>query len=64
MIEKGTSIVMSIAGLQYDQKYYEEPNRFIPERFDEKNIADKTFVDNPYLAFGTFYFSVESHSCY
>lgn len=52
VIEKDTSIVMSIAGLQYDQKYFKQPNQFIPERFDDKNIADKTFVDMPFLTFG------------
>lgn len=51
-ITEGTTIIVPIAAIQRDGKYYDQPHDFVPERFDEKNKADKTFVDMPYLPFG------------
>lgn len=50
VVEEGVNLLISVTGFHYDEKYYKEPYKFIPERFDEKLIADKTFV--PYIPFG------------
>ena len=51
-IEKGTPIFFSVTGPQYDQKFYDEPNEFRPERFGDDQIASKNSLEMPYLAFG------------
>lgn len=39
VIEEGTQILISVTGPQYDPKYYDQPNRFMPERFaDDTNV--------------------------
>ncbi|KAK4879222.1 hypothetical protein RN001_007368 [Aquatica leii] len=49
-IEKGTPIVISIYGLHYNEKYFSNPFKFDPERFNEDNIGH---IENcTYLAFG------------
>lgn len=52
VIEKGTSILFSVMGLHYDPKYYNEPNKFIPERYDECHATNKSFTEMPNLTFG------------
>lgn len=52
VIPVGTSIIIPVAAIHLDKTYYDQPNQFIPERFDDKQIADKTFIDMPYLPFG------------
>ena len=52
VLEKGTLILFSVSGLHSDERYYPNPEKFIPERFNEENSAGKTFVDRPYLPFG------------
>ncbi|XP_055298525.1 probable cytochrome P450 6d5 [Sitodiplosis mosellana] len=52
IIEKGTAIFIPVMALHKDQKYYENPEKFIPERFNEENSAGKNIVNRPYLAFG------------
>ncbi|XP_058065806.1 probable cytochrome P450 9f2 [Anopheles bellator] len=49
-IDKGTVIFLPISGLHHDPRYYPNPNKFDPERFNEEN-RDKI---NPgaYLPFG------------
>lgn len=41
-----------MSGLHYDPTYYEEPERFNPDRFDADQIARKKFEEMPYLPFG------------
>lgn len=48
VIKKGTQIMISVAGIQHDPQYYEEPYKFKPERFAE----NKAFLEMPFLAFG------------
>ncbi|XP_015600307.1 cytochrome P450 9e2-like [Cephus cinctus] len=46
-IEKGTAIWIPIAGFQKDPKYFAEPEKFDPERFDsdhKNNILPFTFI--------------------
>lgn len=46
IIEKGTPVMFSVLGPHYDAKYYEDPKKFNPDRFNEKSH------DLPYLSFG------------
>lgn len=53
VIEKGTIIIIPSIGLHYDPKYFEQPDKFMPERFDENIANKKSFVEMPTLAFGS-----------
>lgn len=50
IIEEGTTLLFSAIGLQYDPKYYEQPNAFIPERYND--TQGKSFIEMPNLVFG------------
>ncbi|XP_031625573.1 probable cytochrome P450 6d5, partial [Contarinia nasturtii] len=52
IIEKGTEMFIPIFGLQRDEKYYEEPNKFDPDRFNEENSVGKNQSNRPYYPFG------------
>lgn len=52
VIEKGTRIVIPSVALHYDPLYYNQPEEFIPERFDEATVKRNTFLDMPFLSFG------------
>lgn len=52
VIEKGVQVIIPAYALQRDEKYYPNPDQFIPERFNAENSAGKSFVDRPYMAFG------------
>jgi len=52
VIKKGVQVVIPAYALQRDEKYYPNPNEFIPERFNAENSLGKTFVDRPYMPFG------------
>lgn len=51
IIEKGSMIIFSATGLQYDEKYYEEPKKFKPERYSDSQKA-KNFEEMPNFVFG------------
>lgn len=52
-IEEGTSVLFSVTAPHYDSKYYEEPDKFLPERFmvDHNSTATRKTADAPYLSF-------------
>lgn len=50
-IEKGTAIIIPVLGLQRDERYYEAPLEFRPERF-AAGSAERTKSDRPYYPFG------------
>lgn len=52
VIEEGTQILISVTGPQYDPKYYDQPNRFTPERFTDDTNVNKNSLERPYLSFG------------
>jgi cytochrome P450 len=49
-IEKGTSCIVPIYSINYDETYYPEPENFYPERFDAEYGGIKKFRDNCWLA--------------
>lgn len=51
IIEKGTPVLFSITGPQYDPKYYDQPETFNPDRFKDDQI-NRNSVGSPYLVFG------------
>lgn len=52
VLKKGVGIHISLLGLHFDEKYYPEPEKFIPERFNEENSSGKNIINRPYLPFG------------
>lgn len=52
VIEKGTSIIIPVAAIHRDAKYFDRANEFVPSRFNDENVAGKTFMQMPYLPFG------------
>ncbi|XP_047985514.1 cytochrome P450 6j1-like [Leguminivora glycinivorella] len=49
-ITKGTSIVIPVASIQKDPKYYPDPEKFDPERFTEEEVAKRPKFT--YMPFG------------
>lgn len=52
VVEKGTTLLLPISGLQRDAKYYKDPEEFIPERYDENSTINRSFTEMPFLTFG------------
>lgn len=48
VIEKGTSVIVPLLGLHYDEQYFPEPEKYKPERF-EQNVNEENLI---YLPFG------------
>lgn len=52
VIPAGTQIIIPVIGLNYDSKYYENPDDFDPERFTEENIKKRhSFAFIPFCEF-------------
>ena len=49
VIEPGTPVVIPLYSLQMDKKYHENPDKFIPNRFDDKD----NIIKGTYLPFGS-----------
>lgn len=49
LVPKGTSLTIPVYGIQRDPKYYPNPSKFDPERFNEEN---KQQLHNVYMPFG------------
>ncbi|XP_031628927.1 probable cytochrome P450 6d4 [Contarinia nasturtii] len=52
VIEKGTQVFIPVMALHWDEKYFDDPEKFIPERFNEENSVGKNMINRPYLPFG------------
>lgn len=59
VIEKGVEVYIPILGIQRDEKYFYEPNKFNPDRWNDGNVSDMgekvpnlTFGDGPRSCIG------------
>nr|CAI5826719.1 unnamed protein product [Callosobruchus analis] len=58
VIEEGTKIIVPIAGIHHDDRYYEDPEKFDPDRFTEANkeqrhpYANLSFGEGPRICIG------------
>lgn len=52
IIEKGCEVFIPIFALQRDEQYYDEPDKFDPDRFSEENLAGTNQINRPYIPFG------------
>ncbi|KAF5289037.1 hypothetical protein FQA39_LY03916 [Lamprigera yunnana] len=50
LIEKGTALIIPVAGIHHDPTYFPNPEKFDPERFSEENKSN--FEPSAYLPFG------------
>lgn len=50
IIEKGTFVYIPMFGLHYDPKYFPEPHKYDPERFNDEN--KKNIPPYSYIPFG------------
>ncbi|KAH0819724.1 hypothetical protein GEV33_003067 [Tenebrio molitor] len=48
--KKGTPVFIPMFGIHYDEEYFPEPNKFIPERFSDENV--KNLTPFSYIPFG------------
>lgn len=52
IIEKGVEVIIPVFAMHRDERYYPNPLKFDPERFNEVNSAGRNQVNRPYLPFG------------
>lgn len=52
IIEEGTSIIIPVAAIHRDPKYFSQPHEFRPERFSDESMANQSFIEMPYMPFG------------
>ncbi|XP_046979608.1 cytochrome P450 6j1-like [Schistocerca americana] len=50
VLPKDTGVVVSVLGLHYDPKYWQQPYRFMPDRFSEENSKGRP--NYTYMPFG------------
>lgn len=54
IIEKGVEVIVPVAGYHKDERYFTEPNKFDPDRFNEENSTGKNMINRPYYPFGVY----------
>ncbi len=50
VLEKGTEVIIPVAGIHRDENYYPDPEKYDPERFNNDQIRERS--DFVYLPFG------------
>lgn len=61
-IDAGTNVTIPILGIHYDERYYPDPDKFDPERFNENNKKSRPgytylpFGEGPRMCIGKFVF--------
>lgn len=61
VIEKGKNFYIPIYGIHHDDRYYENPEKFDPERFNEENR--RNIDPDTYLPFGKGLFFLQTKEC-
>lgn len=70
LIEPGTSIQLPIFAIHHDQRFYDEPNSFKPERFESVSLKERRknghflpFGDGPRMCLGRmkYFFLMKLH---
>lgn len=51
-IEKGTAVLIPMLALHRDERFYPEPAKFDPDRFNSDSPSGKNFAERPYFPFG------------
>lgn len=51
-IEKGVEVMVPVLALHRDERYYEEPLKFNPDRFNAENMIETNQTSRPYYPFG------------
>lgn len=54
VIEEGTSIIIPVAAIHRDRRFFSDPHEFHPDRFDDDGISgvNKSFLEMPHIPFG------------
>lgn len=52
VIRKDTPIMISVLALHHNSKYWPNPHKFDPDRFNTEINNPKSFTERPYLPFG------------
>lgn len=50
--KKGVGVFIPVIGFHRDERYFENPDTFNPDRFNEANSEGKNQINRPYLPFG------------
>ncbi len=59
-LDVGTAILVPVYAIHHDEKYYEDPEKFDPQRFTKENINQRQsgiympFGDGPRICIGMF----------
>lgn len=52
VIKKGETLLFSIYGLHRDERFYPDPLKFDPERFNKDNLNGSNQINQPYYPYG------------
>ncbi|XP_055296697.1 uncharacterized protein LOC129565632 [Sitodiplosis mosellana] len=52
VIKKGAEVIIPVIGFHQDERYFADPEKFMPERFNAANSAGKNQINRPFYPFG------------